>query len=288
MNYQYPIPGSQAGSSRPTYIADGTKQFPALVKSPEEIIQATFDFSQLQPSVTVVGCWARVRPGGEPQLAIGPLVINTAATSNIVTANVKGGVPGRTYDVEINIRGSLGGVYSFFWVVNVTGDDCGCAVATAPPLNGVVSGDGSLIVNEAPKFYVSGTEPVGANVLDRWYNTTTGATFDYISNGIYSFWVPAGGGGSGGGGGGGGSIGSNVNIVSIVPITPDGVTTVFTLTSTVGVAVNIIATNTLFMSVDGVWQNAATQYTAAGNQVAFVQPPSADSSVFMLWFAPAP
>jgi hypothetical protein len=61
---------------------------------------------------------------------------------------------------------------------------------------------------------------------------------------------------------------------------------VFNLTSVIGRPVTITGGNTLFVSVDGVWQDATTQYTAVNNQIAFSQAPSADSTVFMLWFAP--
>jgi hypothetical protein len=144
-------------------------------------------------------------------------------------------------------------------------------------LNGIVSGDGLIIVNTAPRFFVSGIAPVGANVLDRWYDTATGTVFDFITNGVGTGWDASGGGGGGG---------SNAIILDLVPIHPDGVTTAFTLTSVVGRPVTITGGNTLFVSVDGVWQDASTQYTAASNQITFAQAPAVDSVVFMLWFAP--
>jgi hypothetical protein len=281
MNYPYPIPGVQQGSSRPTYIADGTRRFPALSRSVDEITDVTVDFTQLSPTVNVVGCWIKVKPGGEPQLVVGPPIVGmTSGTpTDIVTFNVQGGIAGRSYDVEINVRGDQGGVYSFHWTVNVLGDDCGCTpMPTYLVGNGVVSGDGSIIVNTAPRFFVSATFPVAPNVLDRWYDTSSGNLYDYISDGLSAFWQIAGGGGGGGGGG-------TVNIVSIIPIFPDGTTTIFTLTSTTR-PVTVTAANTLFVSVDGVWQEPVTQYQAAGNQIEFAQPPFADSRVFILWFAP--
>jgi hypothetical protein len=283
MNYPYPIPGVQTGSSRPTYVADGTRRFPALSRSVDEITDVTVDFTQLSPTVNVVGCWIKVKPGGEPQLVVGPPIVGmtTGTPTDIVTFDVQGGIAGRSYDVEINIRGDKGGVYSFHWTVNTLGDDCGCALVPAYPVgNGVVSGDGSIIVNTAPRFFVSATFPVAPNVLDRWYDTSTGNLYDYISDGLDTFWELWGG--SGGGGGGGGS---GANILSILPITPDGVTTIFTLATTTR-PVTVTVANTLLVSVDGVWQEPVTQYQAANNQIQFTQAPFADSKVFMLWFAP--
>jgi hypothetical protein len=282
MNYPYPIPGTQVGSSRPTYVADSTRRFPVLNKTPEDFVGVTFDFTQLLPVVNVVGCWIKVRPGGEPQLMVGPPVVgmNASVPTDIVTAGVEGGIPGRTYDVEINVRGQQGGIYSFHWTVNVTGDDCGCApIPTYPLGNGVVSGDGSIIVNTAPRFFVSATFPVAPNVLDRWYDTSSANIYDYVSDGLDTFWELA---GQSGGGGGGGSA---ANIISIQPIFPDGTTTLFTMTAT-SRPVAVTVANTLMVSVDGVWQEPVADYQAAGNQIQFTQAPHADSRIFIQWFAP--
>jgi hypothetical protein len=43
----------------------------------------------------------------------------------------------------------------------------------------------------------------------------------------------------------------------------------------------------LLVSVDGVWQEPTSQYSAAGDIVVFAQPPTADAHVFMLWFSGA-
>ena len=168
-----------------------------------------------------------------------------------------------------------------YLTINVLGDDCDCtSVLPIYPLGylNAVSADGSIVVNSAPRFFVSSTAPINANVLDRWYNTTTGNVFDYITNGLVSYWTEA-----GTGGGGGGNTG---NIIKMQSIAPDGVTRTFTLIATTGETVNVINTNTLWVSVDGVWQEPLAQYNAVDNQIVFTQPPFADSVIFMLWFAP--
>jgi hypothetical protein len=279
MNYPYPIPGSQTNPA--LFVADTTNDLGFFDKtSVDTNTFITVDYSQLIPAVTLANFTLRVTPGGSPNLGIGQATLNTGETQ--LTFLLSAGIEGRAYDVMITAKLTTGEARTDKLTVNVLGDDCGCTPLPAPPpVNGDVSGDGSIIVNTALRFFVSGTIPVGANVLDRWYDTSNGLLYDYISNGITSLWQEA---GSGGGGGGGG--GSNVTILSIQPIHPDGVTTVFTLTSVSGRPVTISGGNTVFVSVDGVWQDATTQYTAVNNQIAFAQAPSADSIVFMLWFAP--
>jgi hypothetical protein len=143
----------------------------------------------------------------------------------------------------------------------------------------VVSGDGSVVVNIAPRFFISATTPVGARVLDRWYNSITGSIYDFVTNGLASWWEES----TIGGGGGYGA-----NIVKMNPIVPDGSTTQFTLTATDGTLVDILGTNTLLVSVDGVWQEPETQYGAAVDQIVFAQAPFSDSIIFMLWLSPPP
>jgi hypothetical protein len=279
MNYPYPIPGSQTNPAM--FIADTTHDLGFFDKvSVDTSTLISVDYSQLVPAVTLANFTLRVTPGGTPNLGISKVTLD--ATKTLLTFLVSGGIAGRTYDVMVTTILTGGEARSDKLTVNVYGDTFGCTpLPTPPPLNGEVSGDGSVIVNTAPRFFVSGTIPVGANVLDRWYDTANGLLYDYISNGITSLWQEA---GSGGGGGGGG--GSNVTILSLVPIHPDGTTTVFSLTSVVGRPVTIVGSNTVFVSVDGVWQDPTTQYTAVNNQIAFAQAPSVDSIIFMLWFAP--
>jgi hypothetical protein len=279
MNYPYPIPGSQTNPAM--FVADTTHDLGFFDKA--SVDTSTFisvDYSALTPAVTLANFTLRVTPGGTPNLGISKATLNTAKTQ--LTFLISAGMAGVAYDVMLTAILATGEARTDKLTVNVLGDASGCTpVPGPPPVNGEVSGDGSVIVNTAPRFFVSGSIPVGANVLDRWYDTSNGQMYDYISNGITTLWVESGGGGGGGGGGG-----SNVTILSLVPIHPDGVTEVFNLTSVSGRPVTISGGNTVFVSVDGVWQDATTQYTAVNNQIAFTQAPSADSTIFMLWFAP--
>lgn len=276
MNYQYQIPGQQGDPA--AFVADTTLILGTYVKPLDARTLISVDYSQLIPAVALDSYSFRVKPGGEPQLWISEPELGLDANS--LAFFIDGGIGGRAYTVTINATLASGEVRSDVLTVQVLGDDCGsCApIAPPPPTGGIVSGDGLVIVNTAPRFFVSGTPPVNANVLDRWYDTATGVIWDYVSNGATSLWVPAGGGGGGGGG---------VNILNITPILPDGSTTIFTLTAVIGVPVTIVGSNTLFVSVDGVWQDATTQYYATGNRISFAQAPAADANVFMLWFAPA-
>lgn len=279
MNYPYLIPSAQSDTA--AFVANSTLQLGTYVKPLGARTQISVDYSSAVPPVLINNFSFRVRPGGEPQLWISDSDLGAGA--DFITFFIEGGIGGRAYEVVIHTMLASGEVRSDVLNVQVLGGDncCPAFVLPALPNQDQTSGDGSIIVNTAPRFFISGSIPVGANVLDRWYDTTTGELYDYISNGITSLWQLA-----GSGGGGGGGSGSGVIILTIAPIQPDGSTTVFTLTSLLGRPVTITTSNTLFVSVDGVWQQPDVQYAAVNNQVSFVQPPSNDSQVFMLWFAP--
>jgi hypothetical protein len=274
-SYPYPIPGAQADPN--SFVADNTGILGDIDQPLDGRTLVTVDYSQLVPAVTLVGYSFRVRPGGEPQLWIAQPQMGTGTLS----FTVEGGIGGVQYEVTI-VATTDNGVRSDVLNVNLLGDGCGCSLIAPPPYFGdVTSSDGSVIVNTSPRFFVSATPPVGPNVLDRWYDTTNGIVLDYISNGLYTSWVITGGGGGGGGGGG------SSTIRRIDAITPDGVKVTFPLTAIDGTTVAITGDTYLLVSVDGVWQEPTSQYSAAGDIVVFTQPPTADAHVFMLWFSGA-
>jgi hypothetical protein len=279
MNYPYKIPGAQTNPN--SFVADNTFILGTVDKFLDARTQISVDYSALIPAVTLVNYSFKVKPGGDPQLWIDGSALNT---SPLLTFYLNGGIAGRAYEVTINMLLDSGEIRSDVLTVQMFGDDCGCAKVFSlsdviAGATGAVSGDGALYVNSYPRFFVSVSTPVGARVLDRWYNLTNGNIYDYVSNGITSWWEEA----TIGGGGGYGA-----NVVKMNSITPDGFTVQFTLTAIDGTVVDIQSTNSLLVSVDGVWQEPVTQYAASIDVVEFVQAPFVDSVIFMLWMSPPP
>jgi|HubBroStandDraft_5_1064220.scaffolds.fasta_scaffold16980_4 hypothetical protein len=274
--YQYLIPGMQGDPA--SFVANTTLTLGSLDKPLDAVTQVLVDYSAIIPAISSIeGFSFRVKPGGEPQLWITDGQTGTAPS---LAFTVSGGIAGQAYELVINTKLDTGDIRSDVLTINVMGDTCGCATfAPMYRLPDVVSGDGSVVVNVAPRFFISATTPVGARVLDRWYNSITGSIYDFVTNGLASWWEES----TIGGGGGYGA-----NIVKMNPIVPDGSTTQFTLTATDGTLVDILGTNTLLVSVDGVWQEPETQYGAAVDQIVFAQAPFSDSIIFMLWLSPPP
>jgi hypothetical protein len=274
--YQYLIPGMQGDPA--SFIVNTTLTLGSLDKPLDARTHVTVSYASVIPADTVANYAFKVKPGGDPQLWIDTAALD--ATKTILTFYVSEGLAGQAYDLAVIAKLASGNVRSDVLTVNVLGDDCGCCSVPMPisQINNV-SGDGGMFVNAAPRFFVSNTTPVGANVLDRWYETATGDIYDFVTNGLTSWWEKS----TVGGGGGYGAL-----AVKMQPIAPNGVTTNFTMVATDGTTVNVPNANPLLVSVDGVWQEAVAQFEASGNQISFAQPPSADSNVFILWLSPPP
>ena len=275
MNVGYPIPGSNVDQT--TFIANSSFELGSYTKAVADGTVLHIDYSKLVPAQTITDFSFRVSPGGSPQLNIASAVIAT----NILTIVMSGGRAGVAYRIEIIGIGATGTRTDFLDVQLLDDGGCGCEdIATAPltPV-GNVSGDGGMYINTALRYFVSSTVPVDGRIFDRWYNTTTGDIYDFVTDGLKSWWELS----TLGGGGGYGA-----NVVKMNSLTPDGNTKVFTLTATDGTTVDIIGTNTLLVSVDGVWQEPTTMYSAVDNQLTFIEAPLVGAVIFMIWFSPPP
>lgn len=187
MNSPYPIPTAQTNLY--AFVASTTNVLGNVDKSVDERILISIDYSQLIPAVVLQKYSFRINVGGEPQLWIDGSRLGSTSTS--LTFFISGGIAGQIYNVAVIAKLIDGESRSDLLSVNVYGEsDNNCVIITPPPSIGVsVTGDGSIIVNTAPRFFVSSTAPVGANVLDQWYNTTNGQVLNYITNGTSSYWA---------------------------------------------------------------------------------------------------
>lgn len=280
MNYAYAIPG--ANTDPTSFVANTSMRLGSISQSAEALSTISVDYSALVPAVMVQSYSMRVSPGGSPQLHLAqPFLTPASPAGKTLTFIMHGGIPGRAYTVKIDASTSVGIRTDVLNVNILEGDDGECAavapISVAPPPN--VSGDGGVYLNSYPRYYVSGTPPDNANVLDRWFDTTTGNVYDFVSDGVKTFWMLS--------ISGSGSIAPTdvATIIKMTPIHPDGTTTTFALTATTGQPVIITNTSDLFVSVDGVWQEPFADYIAGSAQITFMGAPLATAKIFMIWFA---
>ena len=276
----YPIPFSQGNTAY--FYANSLNNAGTFNKPMNDRVLISVDYSKLIPSVIIDKVWIEIEPGGVP-----PLTIDSVETSNtLITFYAGGGYADMSYNILMNSILSDGAVRSDLLVINVSGDDgCGCECITETHANNYIQfGTQEVFVNKYPRFFVSGLAPTNANLLDRWYDLLNHTWYDYVTDGITNFWaisgvgaavVPPGTGDDG--------ISGNITIKKMQPLTLDGVTTTYSLVSTDMFIPNVTTSNSLFVSIDGVWQEPTTQFVGSGGSITFTTAPAVDSYVFILW-----
>ena len=275
----YPIPFSQANTAY--FYINSTNKMGSFDKPIDGRVQLTVDYSKLAPAVSVSKIWFEIEPGGVPPLTIDSVVV----ADPLVTFFVDGGYSDTSYSVVANAVFDDGSVHSDLLIVNVFGEG-GCAcVSTSDTYadNYIQFGTQEVFVNKYPRFFVSAIAPTNANLLDRWYDLLNQTWYDYVTDGVTNFWAISGVGAPPPPSGGDSGASGNITIKKMQPLALDGVTTTFPLISTDLFLPNVTTNNSLFVSIDGVWQEPTTQFNASGSSITFATAPAQDSYVFILW-----
>jgi hypothetical protein len=193
MNYTYPIPQQQ--SNQAYFVADNTHELGQFTGGLNTRTQITVDYSQLTPAISLNGVSFRITPGGMPELTIGSWAIG-GTNSNLLTFFVSDGIGSVAYTVTINVFLATGEARTDTLIVNIFDDNSNgqcCSISPvssgqAPPANIAMVGGSKVITNIAPRYFVSASAPTNANILDRWYNPVTQVFYDYVTDGLASWW----------------------------------------------------------------------------------------------------
>jgi hypothetical protein len=275
----YPIPFSQTNTAY--YYVNSTNKMGSFDKPLDGRVQLTMDYSKLIPTVSVDKIWFEIEPGGVPPLTIDSVVV----ADPLVTFYVDGGYSDMSYNVVANAVLDDGSIHSDLLIINVFGEG-GCACGSEGDTyknNFIQYGTQEVFVNKYPRFFVSAIAPTNANLLDRWYNLIDHVWYDYVTDGVTNFWAISGVGTPPPDTGGDSGVSGNITIKRMQPLELDGVTTTFSLISTDLFIPNVTTPNSLFVSIDGVWQEPTIQFDASGGSITFATAPAVDSYVFILW-----
>jgi hypothetical protein len=190
MNYPYPIPSQQANLV--ALVAGSTRELGYYDKRIDEIVAFTVDYSQVVPAVTVAHYSFRVTPGGMPELMVSKTGL-TGSPSTGLAFTLSGGIGGILYNVTVDMTLASNERRSDTLNVNVIdpNEGCGCGVPQIMvPSLAPINGTGVVAVNPAPRYFVSAIAPVGATVMDRWYNSQTAVVSEFVTDGTTTWWAP--------------------------------------------------------------------------------------------------
>jgi hypothetical protein len=158
----------------------------------------TFDYTSIftaTQTITQVAFLLDVQTN--PQLVISGLQI--VGAKNILSWIVSGGLGNITYNLSAVVTLSDNSVRTDVVQIQVIGDDdVGCCnpcggqpigVTSIPPgyqQAGLIQN--GIYINSQIRYYVSNTAPIGANIMDQWYNTNNDTLYEYITDGNTSWW----------------------------------------------------------------------------------------------------
>lgn len=197
MNYPIPFPpGSYTGTGN--FYPNASYNLGNIVKPATAVMLVTVDYTSLALG-TINTFWFVVNIGSSP-----PLVISSAlVTGSQLQFILSNGVPGVTYEVSVSISYGTGSplpVRTDQLTVVVPSEGCGCApcgsVQPIPPYgqNGnegqYLNGQGTVFLNSGPRYFVNAGPPQGAQIMDQWYNVSTGIVSELITDGTNVIWMP--------------------------------------------------------------------------------------------------
>lgn len=183
------------------FYANNTFNLGSISKPVNAVTLVSIDYSQLPGSPTNFSTWwFQVDVGSQPPLT----VTNPILTGSVFTFLLSNGVPGITYNLDINIAYGTGPITrTDTIIVEIPSDDCGCGtgapsfpspgapitIPTSGNIAGFLTGEGLIFLNSGVRFFVSGVAPASANILDVWYNSITQVTSMLITDGSNLIWL---------------------------------------------------------------------------------------------------
>lgn len=194
MAYPFPLPAGVANSNVAYFYANNTNSLGTFIKQVDDLSLITVDYTKLTPALTLKSISSFVaNAGGNPPLVISNPTVDI--TDNILTFLLSNGLAGVQYTLSIIMQMSDNSIRTDKLVVNIpsTGNDLVANPAATPafifPSQGVVSADGSIYYNQVLRWFLSDTPPVNPNIMDQWYNPTSGVYSQYVTNGLVASWV---------------------------------------------------------------------------------------------------
>lgn len=177
------------------FYPDNSGYAGGFTKTIEAQTLVTLDYSQtLNTGVTVAKVAFLLDVQTNPQLIISGMKI--VGQTNIVEFIVSGGYSGVQHQLSIVATLSDTTVRTDIVKISIAGDSSDCdpcgkttmLMPIPPGYQQASLAQNGVYASSFVRYFVSDKTPLGANIMDQWYNTNTGALFEYITNGVHSYW----------------------------------------------------------------------------------------------------
>lgn len=178
------------------FYPDNSGSVGGFTKSMEAQTLVTFDYSSiLTPGVTLKSIAFILDVQTNPQLIISGMQI--VGAQNICSWIVSGGYSGVQYQLSVVAKLTDSSVRTDIVTVSLAGDSgdccdpCGKSTMLAPIPPGyqqAALSQTGVYASSFIRYFVSATPPLGANIMDQWFDTNSGAILEYVTDGVHNWW----------------------------------------------------------------------------------------------------
>ena len=190
MNYM-----AQSYGNATYFYPDNSGLAGSFTKSVDAQTLVTLDYSSaLAAGKTITKVSFILDVQTNPQLIISAMQI--VGAQNIVEFIVSGGYSGVRHQLSVVATVSDTTVRTDIVNISIAGDsgDCDpCGKSTMlmpipPGYQQASLSQNGVYATGLIRYFVGASPPLGANVMDQWFDTNSGALLEYITDGIHSYW----------------------------------------------------------------------------------------------------
>jgi hypothetical protein len=190
MNYM-----AQSYGNATYFYPDSSGDVGGFTKTVEAQTLVTLDYSQiLAAGKTIQNVSFILDVQTNPQLIISGMQI--AGQTNIVEFIVSGGYSGVQHQLSVVAKLSDATVRTDLVRISIAGDSSGCdpcgkstmLMPIPPGYQQASLSQNGVYASSFIRYFVGNAPPLGANVMDQWYDTNSKTLLEYITDGIESYW----------------------------------------------------------------------------------------------------
>ena len=173
------------------YAADAATLFGPYVKDPSDQTLVVVDYSKLSSVVILTSFTFAMDVSSNPKLVVAYPLIDPTGT--LLSFLLSGGLEGQQYTITINVQyllpGNVSGARSDTLTVSIpTAGDC-APINPVPALYSQAPLWGGGYINSAVRLFWGNVPPSNPNALDQWFNMTTQALSEWVTDGQTASWV---------------------------------------------------------------------------------------------------
>jgi hypothetical protein len=183
----FALPSGVVNTDSVYFYADDALALGPLIKQISDQTLIVLDYSQLTPTVILTSYTFSIDVSSNPQLVVAYPQLD--ASAQVLTFLLSGGIEGQQYNVSVNASTESGPRTDVLTISIPSSGDCACETINPVPWLYTQLPLGSQgYINSATRFFWGSTPPSNPNVLDQWYNPDSDTLYEWITDGVSTYW----------------------------------------------------------------------------------------------------